>query len=93
MTRRQSLAWLARTSNDKRPKAPAETASTCADVLTGRNDFAHHRAADGASVWESGLAGVSVAYAALVLMMQGLRPEWLASVAEHFLGLADGTVA
>src|SRR5260370_37837976 len=30
MTRRQSLAWLARTSNDERPKAPAEAASSCA---------------------------------------------------------------
>src|SRR5260370_10193504 len=30
MTRRQSLAWLARTSNDERPKALAEAASSCA---------------------------------------------------------------
>jgi hypothetical protein len=50
------------------------------------------QAADGASVWGSGLVRIGVASGSLALMMQGLRPEWLASVAEHFLGLADSAV-
>ena len=45
MTRRQSLVWLARTSMTSGPKRSLRPLRAALDVLTGRNDFAHHRGA------------------------------------------------